>query len=235
MARARARRACRAACSALRLSRRAAACWRPRRSCCASPRRAAICARARSSCISFHHGLVSVLVSGSRKCFPVMDGSTGRHARPVPAAEAAACSFLRGRPAAACGGSPLLGGTALRPRRPRAHAAPGRREAEVPHRAVLAQRLGELDVGGRLGEPQLRVVDPARQQLVVAPGRPVVELTERRRQRSAVPSVRSRTLMVMSFTSLCDLIAVGGKSACGNQKGRGSRCRVPRPGGCRCC
>jgi len=38
-------------------------------------------------------------------------------------------------------------------------------EAEVSHRAVPAQGLGELDVGRRLGEPQVRVVDSARKQL----------------------------------------------------------------------
>jgi hypothetical protein len=39
-------------------------------------------------------------------------------------------------------------------------------EAEVPHRAVPAQCLGELDVGRGLGEPQVRVVGSARKQLV---------------------------------------------------------------------
>ncbi len=57
-ARARARRACCAACSALRLSRRARASWWPRRNCCASPRRADICARARFSFMRF----ISVLL-----------------------------------------------------------------------------------------------------------------------------------------------------------------------------
>src|SRR5204863_5630860 len=33
-------------------------------------------------------------------------------------------------------------------------------EARLADRARLAERLGELDVGRRLGEPQLRVVDP---------------------------------------------------------------------------
>src|SRR5215211_6742202 len=36
-------------------------------------------------------------------------------------------------------------------------------EAHVLHRAVSAERLGVLHVGWRLGEPQLRVVRPARQ------------------------------------------------------------------------
>src|SRR3954454_12047749 len=57
-ARARARRACCAACSALRLSRRARASWWPRRNDCASPRRADICARARFSFMRF----ISVLL-----------------------------------------------------------------------------------------------------------------------------------------------------------------------------
>src|SRR3954453_20774593 len=51
--RASARRACWAARSARRESRRAIASWCPRRSSCASPRRADICARARSSFIRF--------------------------------------------------------------------------------------------------------------------------------------------------------------------------------------
>jgi hypothetical protein len=51
--RARARRACAAARSARRDSRRAIASCRPRRMSCASPRRADICARARSSFIKF--------------------------------------------------------------------------------------------------------------------------------------------------------------------------------------
>ena len=68
-------------------------------------------------------------------------------------------------------------------------------EAQRPDRAVLAQRLGELHVAGRLGEPQLRVVDPARQQLVVDLGGLVVQLPEA--SASAVPSVRTRSLMVM--------------------------------------
>src|SRR4051812_17517709 len=36
-------------------------------------------------------------------------------------------------------------------------------ETQGPDRAVQAQGLGELHVDGRLGEPRLRVVDPARQ------------------------------------------------------------------------
>jgi len=61
-------------------------------------------------------------------------------------------------------------------------------EAEIADGAVQAQRLGELDVGRRLGEPQVRVVDSARQQLVEHRVGLVVELTERRRQRLGGPA-----------------------------------------------
>jgi hypothetical protein len=66
-------------------------------------------------------------------------------------------------------------------------------EAEVPHGAVLAQRLGELDVGRRLGEPQLRVVDSARQVVVALLVGRVVEPSERRRLRvgGPVPAVEN--------------------------------------------
>jgi hypothetical protein len=40
-------------------------------------------------------------------------------------------------------------------------------EALGPNGAVQAQGLGQLDVGGRFGEEQVRVVHPARKQLFV--------------------------------------------------------------------
>jgi hypothetical protein len=146
LARARARRACRAACSALRLSRRTAACWRPRRSCCASPRRACICARARSSCIKLL--IISLFpfwwVLIKEVTFVVDKG---------PSCEA-------GPPGS--GGLLVLAGTPTRTLAGNHHSleeelsapdSPGlpplqcSGEAEIPDRAVLAQRLGELDVG----------------------------------------------------------------------------------------
>jgi hypothetical protein len=54
----------------------------------------------------------------------------------------------------------------------------GSGEADVPHGALLAQRLGVLDVGRRLGEPQVRVVDSSGKQLVGHRVGPVVEYTK---------------------------------------------------------
>src|SRR6478735_6392114 len=99
-ARARASRACSAACSARRESRRASATWCARRWACASPRRADNCARARSSCIKFIFVLRfvrSFLVVGASlvglgagmtvrvrvtACAPGRVGPGGRRARP---------------------------------------------------------------------------------------------------------------------------------------------------------
>ena len=137
--RATARRACSAAFSALRPKRRTWAIWWPRRRCCASPRRADICARARSSCMRF----IFLLPFGWLfiRCV-----GTFLSARPDRSRGRLVLAGSATRPLA--GNHHSLEEELTAPDSPGLATLEGAVEAERPDRAVHAQRLGKLHVGG---------------------------------------------------------------------------------------
>src|SRR3954468_24533010 len=66
------------------------------------------------------------------------------------------------------------------PHTPRLATLEGAVEAECADRAVDTESLRELHVARRLGEPQLRVVHPARKARLVHPAGRVVEVAQTR-------------------------------------------------------
>ena len=103
--------------------------------------------------------------AGAPPCPASLVGRAGRRP-PGPARQAAGASFLRGRP------RPRLRATTTPPMNTSPPQTPhgsgaldGTGEAALDQRALAAQRLGLLDLGGPLGEPELGVVRAARDEV----------------------------------------------------------------------
>ena len=162
---------------------------------------------------------------------PVADASGGVMRRPRP------CGDGHG---AACAATTTPWTKSSPPQTPhgsRRSRAPARQAGA--DRAVAAERLGELDVGRGLGEPQLRVVRPAGQlaraaTLVDRRGRPA-RRAEPRAASGSPPVVSS---IVWSDRAVDWVLGVGSCWSWSGQRRTNKKAadpgsRVPRPRGCR--